>query len=285
MVTVQAAYRDDTEAAKLRYDEEALRWNSAAASLSSAAEVHVRRSARIAAGTAGIVGMVVLLVAGVFSVGVLRVPPHGILSLILLATWGAVVIAYRRARRSAAARAAGAALAPAPSDDPWADLARLAALPPGASLHALAASQERASASLPLIALSLLLPLSIHGALYASAVVATGQADSIGNYDYWIMLGVVAVGHAHLALAWFTRSFAKSLADIADHDLIPEAERRAGKAFWWTVGISAIPGAYLILIPPILVAVTGALFCKPMFRRIAAEVLRERQELGEAPSA
>jgi hypothetical protein len=285
MSPVQAAYRDDTAAAKLRYDEQVVRWNATAASLSSAAEVHTLRSARIAAGSVGIIGVVVLAVVAAVSILVLHTPPKGGLSLILLATWVAVVIAYRLARRRAAARAARAARAPAPSDDPWADLARLAALPPGASLHALAASQERASASLPLIALSLLLPLSIHGFLYASAVVATCHAEVIGSYDYWIMLTMIGVGHAHLALAWFARSFAKSLASIPDHEVVAEAERRARRAFWWTVGISAIPGAYLVFIPPILVAVTGVLFCKPMFRRIAAEVLLERQELGEAPSA
>lgn len=285
MSPVQAAYRDDIAAAKIRYDEKVVRWNATAASLSSAAEVHTLRSARIAAGSVGIIGVVVLAVAAAVSILVLHTTPKGGLSLILLATWVAVVIAYQLARRRAAARAARAARAPAPSDDPWADLARLAALPPGASLHALAASQERASASLPLVALSLLLPLSIHGFLYASAVVATCHAEVIGNYDFWILLTMIGVGHAHLALAWFARSFAKSLASIPDHEVIAEAERRASRAFWWTVGISAIPGAYLVCIPPILVAVTGAIFCKPMFRRIAAEVLLERQELGEAPAA
>jgi hypothetical protein len=285
MMPVQAAYRDDAAAAKLRYDEQVVRWNATAASLSSAAEVHTLRSARIAAGSAGILGVIVLAIALFLSVVVWHVAPRGLLSLILLGTWVAVVIAYQLARRRAAARAARAAVAPAPSDDPWADLARLAALPPGASLHALAASQERASASLPLIALSLLLPLSIHGSLYAIAVVATCHAEVIGNYDYWILLTIIGVGHAHLALAWFVRSFAKSLANIPDDELLAEAERRARRAFWWTVGVSAIPGAYLVLIPPILVAITVALFCKPMFRRIAAEVLLERQELGEAPAA
>lgn len=281
----QAAYRDDTAAAKLRYDDHVVRWNATAASLSSAAEVHTLRSARIAAGAAGIVGVLAIVVTLFVTVVVLHVQLKGLLSLILLATWIAVVMAYRLGRRRAGARALRAARAPAPSEDPWADLARLAALPPGASLHALAASQERASASLPLIALSLLLPLSIHGFLYASAVVATCHAEVIGNYDYWIMCTMIGVGHAHLALAWFARSFAKSLASIPDDELVAEAERRARRAFWWTVAISAIPGAYLVFIPPILVAVTGVLFCKPMFRRIAAEVLLERQELGEAPAA
>jgi hypothetical protein len=285
MTTVQHAYRDDAAIARLRYDEQVARWDSTAASLSSAAEVHVARSGRIAAGWAGIVGTVTLLVVALLMFLILGLRPSGILGSILAAIWVAMAIAHRVARRGAAARAARAAVAPAPTDDPWADLAALAALPPGAALHSLAASQERDSASLPLIALSLLLPLSIHGALFAVASVATGSLPALVGFDYWICFCAVVVGHAHIGLACFGRDFASRLATIRDEDLLGEAERRASKAYWWTVLIAAIPGAVLILLPPILTAVTGALFCGAMFRGIAMKILQERKLLGAAPAA
>jgi hypothetical protein len=285
MSSIPAAYRDDAAVARLQYEEQAARWNSVAASLSSAAEVHVIRSGRIAAGAAGILGVATLVTVGVIELHQIGSRPTGMLSLILVATWVAIVIAYHGARRVAGARAARAAIAPACSDDPWADLARLDASPPGASLRARAAAQERASAALPMIALALLFPLSLHGVLFAIGAVCTGNAAALWIYDGWILLCAGVVGHAHLALACFCVSFARGLKSIPDEDLVSEAERRNRKAFWWTVGISAIPGGYFFLIPPILVAITGALFCKPMFNRIAQEILLERQELGEAQAA
>ena len=285
MSNLQAAYRDDAAVARLQYEEQAASWNATAASLSSAAEVHVIRSGRIAAGIAGIAGAAAVVVFGVVDTGMLGHRPTGCLSLLLLGTWVAIVIAYHAGRRRAGSRAARAAFAPSATDDPWADLARLAASPPGESLRALAASQERTSAALPLIALSLLLPLSFQGVLFLIGAVCTGNAASLAIYDGWICLSAAVVGHAHIAMACFGAAFARKLATLPDEELVSEAERRARKAFWWTVGISALPGVYLVVIPPILVAVTGVLFCKSMFRRIAQEILLERQELGEAQAA
>jgi len=262
MTTVQSGYRDDSEVAKLRYDEQLARWTASAAALSDVEQVHAERSARIAAGSAGILGAIALLVAALIQIFVLRQPPRGLLFLILVATWVSAWIAYRTAHRNAEVRARLAARAPDPTDDPWADLARLAALrPPPASLKALTFAQERASVSLPLVALSLLMPLSIHALLFTVGAFMSGNAGSLGYYDYWILFGGVWVGHAHLALASFGRAFAGDLASIPNDMLLSEAERRSRSAFWWTVGISAIPGVTLYLLPPICTAVTGALFC------------------------
>lgn len=285
MTTVQCAYRDDAAVARLRYDEQVVRWNEAAASLSAAAEVHEIRSARIAAATAGLVGTATLVVTGVVAFAAIGLRPSGLLGAILASTWIAMGVAHVVARRRAAARARRAAVAPAPTDDPWADLAGLAASPPGAALRDLAMSQERASASLPLMALALLLPLSIHGLLFAVATVMTGTASAIGAFDGWICLCAVVVGHAHLALAWFGRDFAGRLASLRDEELVFEAERRARKAYWSTVGISALPGAVLLLLPPILTAITGVLFCGPLFRGIAFKIWQERQLLGGRSAA
>ncbi len=284
MTTVQSGYRDDTEVAKLRYEELLSRWMASAASPSDVEQVHAERSARIAAGSVGILGVITLLVAAFLHLLVLQRPPEGLLFLILVATWASAWIAYRAAHRNAAVRARLVARAPDPTGDPWADLARLAALRPHASLHALTFAEERSSVSLPLIALSLLMPLSIHALLFTAFAVATGNAGSLGNYDIWILFCAAVVGHAHLALACFGRAFASNLASIPDDMLLSEAERRSRSAFWWTVGISAIPGGILYLLPPIFTALTGAIFCGAMFRRIAEKVFEERAKLGVAPA-
>lgn len=284
MTTVQSGYRDDTDVAKLRYEEQLSRWTTGAASFSGVEQVHAVRSARIAAGRAGIIGVLTLVVAGLVQVLVLRKPPQGVLSLILVGTWIAAWVAYRSAHRKAAARARLAARAPDPTDDPWADLARLAAMRPLTTLQALTFSQERSSVSLPLVALALLMPLSIHGLLYAVGAIASGNAESLGYYDLWIAMCAVLVGHAHIALACFGRAFAGSLQSIPNDRLLSEADRRSRSAFWWTVGVSAIPGGVLYLLPPIGTAVTGAIFCGAMFRSLAEKIREEREVLGVDPA-
>ena len=109
----------------------------------------------------------------------------------------------------------------------------------------------------------------------------TGRSSGVSGIDAWIGLSMIVVGHAHLLLAWRARAFARGLAGVPDHELLWTADRAARSAYGWTVGVSALPGAVLFLIPPILTAITGALFCKPMYRRTAAAVLRERALLRE----
>lgn len=278
MVTVHSAYRDAFAGAQLRYDEQLAGWSDRLANLSAVARVHAARSGRIAAGSVGIAGAVLLPVVGLLDLALNRVET-GDMVVVLLGTWPAMGLAWLLGQRASRRRLRLASRPPAPTGDPFADLACLGAERPARRLHDLAATQERASAALPLMALSLLLPLSIHATLMVMFSLLVGRLGALVTFDVWIGLSLVVVGHAHVVLAACGWRFAKRLHEVPDDHLLHEAHRSGKRAFWWTVLASAIPGALLYLIPPILTAVTGALFCAPMYRRLAVAVLRERKLL------
>jgi hypothetical protein len=60
-----------------------------------------------------------------------------------------------------------------------------------------------------------------------------------------------------------------------DHRIRQEAKRMTWAAFGIVIGVSAVPGALLVLIPPVLTAVTALVFhpllCCHMTRTILAE--------------
>lgn len=279
MVHIHPAYRDAVAGAQLRYDEQLAGWNDRLSNLSAVERVHAARSGRIAAGSIGVAGALLVPVVGLLDLALHRVD-QGDMVAVLLGIWPAMGLAWLLGRRVSRGRLSLAARAPEATGDPFTDLARLGAERPARRLHDLAHAQERASVALPLMALSLLSPLSIHMALTMMFALVTGRLEAPASFAVWIGISILVVGHAHLVLAGFGWSFAKRLAGVRDADLLAEADRSSRRAFWWTVLASAIPSGVLYLIPPIVTAITGALFCGPIYRRVAASVLRERELLG-----
>ena len=233
------------------------------ADLSAVERVHAARAGRIAAGSVGIAGVLLLPVVGLIDLPLGRTG-HGDMVMILLATWPAMGLAWWYAQRASRHVARVAARAPQPTGDP------------ARRLHDLSEAQERTSVSRPLMALSLLLPISLHGAVALMFALLTGTPDVVRSFDVWIALTIVVVGHAHLVLAWHGWDLADRLERVADEEIMAEADRSSRAAFWWTVGASAIPGGLLYLIPPIITFVTGAAFCNGLYRLVAARVYQER---------
>jgi hypothetical protein len=99
----------------------------------------------------------------------------------------------------------------------------------------------KASLVVPTIGIALMAPLLIH---LPFALV------SQGSYDTWVGLSVVIVGTAHLAFAITTGIRAARVVDD-----------RPAMSPWIcyaiTVGVSCVPFALLLLIPPVLVALTA----------------------------
>jgi UPF0716 family protein affecting phage T7 exclusion len=91
-------------------------------------------------------------------------------------------------------------------------------------------------------------------------------------------LSAVIVGHAHLVLAWLSWRFAKRL--VAG-DARP-AHREAFGALGWTVLAAAVPGAIMLLLPPLLTAVTGAFVIIPAFSWAHRTASREHASLHAA---
>jgi hypothetical protein len=101
-----------------------------------------------------------------------------------------------------------------------------------------------------------------------------------GDFDIWIMLSLVIVGHAHIVLAVLGARFASKARDMS----IDEVELSRGRAQWvafgYTLLASALPGALLFLIPPVLTAATGVIVAPVMFNLASHWIRSERRDLA-----
>jgi hypothetical protein len=135
---------------------------------------------------------------------------------------------------------------------------------------------ERASAALPLAAMSLLAPLTIHGLLWLALCAANARPDGAEDFGTWIGLSAIIVGHAHLALLVCAVRWARKLRTTETAHLRRGLGRAWGKALLVSMGIACLPGAVLLAIPPMLVGVTGLLFVPLMYACTARTLLHER---------
>jgi hypothetical protein len=139
---------------------------------------------------------------------------------------------------------------------------------------------EKASVALPLMAIALLAPLTIHAGVWAAILGIQGDLSAFPEFDGWVAMSLVIVGHAHLLLAFFGYRFAKKLREMPLSEIDRAGSSMAWRAFWWTVFASALPGAILYLIPPVLTLLTGLLFSPAMFFLMWKRVIAERKALG-----
>jgi len=188
----------------------------------------------------------------------------------------AVVYAGARLGARARLRAALQALVE-PAGDVFSDLARLEREGPVERARAMAAAAERRSIAVPMIAVALLAPLTMH---FPIGLVANLQGDPFAELDWWIGLSVRLVGHCHLVLGFLCWRHAKRLAALAVPE-VPEALRRAG---WRALGIvtasSFVPGVLFFGLPVMIVAATGLVLCPALFRVATRTVESERRALA-----
>jgi hypothetical protein len=165
------------------------------------------------------------------------------------------------------------------SGNPSIDLARLESADPLREVCDVAMSWERRSAALPMAALSLLAPLSIHGIVWF-ALARPETADSgMDDFGTWIAVSVILVGHAHLALLVCAVRWACRLRSVETGMLWVGVGRAWGTALLVSGGIACLPGVVLLAIPPILVLVTGLAFVPLMYHWTARTIERERRAL------
>ncbi|MCA9670536.1 MAG: hypothetical protein KC503_33295 [Myxococcales bacterium] len=286
-------YRDHDAAARIRLDEVA-----ASHSISPDVErVYARRVARIWAGSGALFAAAALV--GSFLVHLLvDVLPmlsyrvwHDKLALTLVgalaAAWVLAPLLYLVGRVLAPAllrRAVRQRLAQLHADStPLEELARREHDAVNAIAAQRAARLERASLTLPLAAVALLAPLSLHAPIALLAFRCGPEA-----FGDWINLSYRIVGHAHLVLMLLGVHFARRLADgLARGDGAEAQESRPGAtAGWhalaWTTLAGALPGVVFLAVPPILVFITGIVFVPASFR-LAANASRREAQLLRAP--
>jgi len=132
------------------------------------------------------------------------------------------------------------------------------------------------SVSLPLIAMSLLGPLTLHFPFAATADV------SASDFGQWIQASAMIVGLAHLSLVALSLRYARRLLAAEESGVPLTFHREWGYALGMTVLASCVPGVVLFAIPPILTAVTGLVLVPAMFSWAQAVV---RDEVGAIAAA
>src|SRR5262249_42161485 len=156
------------------------------------------------------------------------------------------------------------------------DLELLSANDPSPLLRRHSARQhsklEMWSTTLPLAAISLLTPLTLH---YFAALLMGSAAPR--SYSEWIRISLVIVGHAHLTLMYLAIRFGRKLVE-SESDKIANMSIHSEWAKAWaiTILVSGLPGVVLFAVPPILVAITGIVFIPFMFTVTQRRVLVER---------
>jgi hypothetical protein len=242
--------------------------------------VAARRIGRSLAGGVGVAmaGLAFTVSLLTFSVQGDDGPLRATSTLLLLAAWPAALAVGLLGRIAARGVLAADVRVPM-TGDAAADLARLEARDPLRETVAAAMHWERRSAALPLAALSLLAPLTIHWVVYAGMSLSSLGESTLEDFGTWMSLSVLIVGHAHLALLVAAVRWAARLRAMPTEELQLTTHRAWGAALLVSVGIACIPGIVLLAIPPVLVALTGLLFVPLMYVVTARKLAVERGAL------
>lgn len=273
---MKALYRDDDLGARLQYEAlRELRERQLDHLDVPVRTIYERRVGRTAAGAAGLVGAAWLALASTLT-GLGHGHRDGFLLQVLMGTWGVAGIAYLVGRLNAKLRMRSVLQRMFhPSGNPRADVERLLQDEPLRALGRMTDRLERWSVALPMMALSLIMPLTLHA--FAWILLWNNR-----NFDDWILMSLAVVGHAHLVLAYLSWRFARNLHGWTSAELTKRRHREGWLAWVITTAASCFPGILLLGIPPGLVAVTG-LFGPIVFYVNAKRVVAERQALTLSP--
>lgn len=269
-------YRDREEMAKLRLAEifGDLSQRARRAEASSRALVYRRRLARAVAGVVGAIGgVVVLVLSGLSLRGKDALQAWNVT--VLCATLVATAAAYLLARLDAGARLRrGLRSLIGLTHDADRDLARLERVEPSAFVGGEAQRFLSLSIAAPMAAIALLGPLTLHFIVGGLPVLLADEG--LAPFGQWMAFSAVVVGHAHLVLAFVSWRFTRRLVRGQSGPVV----REGFKALGWTVLAAAIPGALLLMLPPLITAVTGLAVVLPTFWWASRTAGREHAELS-----
>jgi hypothetical protein len=161
------------------------------------------------------------------------------------------------------------------------DLSRLESTDPLQESREVAMRWERASIALPLAAVSMLAPLTIHGVVWGMLSWPSGNmtVSSLSDYGEWIALSALIVGHAHLAVLIGTVRWAFRLRETPTVRLGVDLHKHWGLTLLVAMGVACVPGIVLLGIPPLMVGITGIAFLPATYGLAARAVVSERFEL------
>src|SRR5262249_59716756 len=104
------------------------------------------------------------------------------------------------------------------------------------------------SIAVPMTALALILPLTLH---YAVALILRVSVPDGRDFDGWISLSLLFVGHCHVVLAYQAWRFARALRETPDVFSVGLIADRSGWQAWGvTIAASLVAGVLLVLVRP-----------------------------------
>lgn len=241
--------------------------------------LHAARVARSAMGATMIAGFGLMIAESLRTMATSDHIDHALP--IFLGSWLAGGLAYALAHTFTRARFADS-LVPMPElgHGPRADVELLEASAPAREARAQVERWERRSLALPMVALSLFAPLTLHWLvtlLVGALATSRNPALDPSAFGAWIGLSLLVVGHCHLVLVFLVLRRVKTLTSRTGVPLAFQ-EHEGFRAFGWTA-LSTLPVAVLFLIPTALVGVTGIVFIPAMFARARSTLLAERAQL------
>jgi hypothetical protein len=250
--------------------------------------VYARRVARtVAGGVATAAGVAMMLGGAIWALTnrswFSTSPPHGDGALIgfLLGGAAAAALVYQPAGLLASMkfdRAVSNALSL--SGNVRIDLVRVERAQPRRIAADLVERAESWSASLPLVGMALLGPLLLHFLVWI-AYTGGGAAFRLSAFDAWIGMTVPIAGLAHLVLAFRAAAYGPRLRAKSTRELQLMPSHYGWMSLVFTAVAGLIPGAILLLVPPILIFFTGLVFIPYSFYRMNRAIVREREVVSE----
>jgi hypothetical protein len=251
----------------------------------AATRVFAARCARSAAGAAGTLAGIAMLVHALGSASFFDHDRTSVNTYALFEAWAAFGIAGAVAWPLARWRARKVLQRePAVSGDTHADVTRIDAADPLRELRSRVMLWETRSTALPLAAASLLVPLTLHLGVATLYSLLFGYDFSASDFSDWIAASAIFVGAAHGALAIQLPLWARSLYRR------PTLLLREGIHHTWarilavTSGVALIPSIFfvtsgnpIVFLPALIVAATGLAFIPFLVVGTAKLITRERE--------
>ncbi|AGP38952.1 hypothetical protein [Sorangium cellulosum] len=275
---MRATYRNDEDVARLHIESLLARHRRQVDAIPEhLRRVYARRAARSLAGQVALGGAVLVAMAAA-APPLLGVLDDGAATITLLAAWATSALAYVVGRELADGRLRRALSREIQqSGDVHADRARLEAAAPEACVRGMIDAEERRSVALPLAGAVVLAPLTLHFAIYCClGGWFSTWSELIEDFDGWVRLSLVLVGHVHAVVAYLAFRHAREIHAASTPDLAAGAPRGAVRALGYAALASLLPGGVLYLIPPLIVLATGAVIL-PVFALARRRALAERQ--------
>lgn len=137
-------------------------------------------------------------------------------------------------------------------------------------------ARETLGIALPLVGVAFAAPLTLHAAMTA----ITSTSIELAGFEKWMAWSAALVGHAHVALAAHAFRFARQMHGMPGRQK-PNALTPAITGVLLATAFALVPGVVVVL-PPLIVGVTGVLFVPAAYAIARNVFVSERRAIERA---